>query len=110
MRCWWDKETASHVTRSFFIIYCAVLEGRDNQSHSDKGVIRANQVIFHPSTKSPLLDILLMGLFVMPRLVGRARFQGTEDVHQAGLGAAPFEERVNAVFLAKGFLADKFDL
>jgi len=52
----------------------------------------------------------LVGLFVMPWLIGLTGLHGGKDVHQSGLGAAPFEDLADAVFLSEILLADEFDL
>ena len=41
------------------------------------------------------------GLLIMPGLVAVTGFHGRKDMHQAGMATASFQNRLNAVFLAK---------
>jgi hypothetical protein len=55
-------------------------------------------------------QIVLSGLFVVPRLVSRARLHGREDAHQPGMLPAFGQDLFYPVFLAHIPLAQELDL
>ena len=49
------------------------------------------------------------GFLVVPGFVAGAGFQGREDMHQAGMAAAPVEDLLDTLLFAEVFFADEID-